>query len=236
MASAAASSGVWKSGPSIDVEAEIGEGRGDDLLAAVVAVLADLGDEDPRRPPVVARQSRAASCRAAATAARRRRPRRHRRRLTASASAGGGRRPAPAPRSFRRRWPGRGPHRRQAPADCRRRSRAARSARSSAARRGARRARRCSRSSFSIWAARTAELSTFRTSIGGSSVGRIAVDADHRLPAGIDPRLGARRRLLDPQLRNAGLDRLGHAAERVDLGDMVERARREVVRSAARRR
>ncbi len=34
--------------PDIDVEAEIGEGRGDHLLAAVVAVLADLGDQDAR--------------------------------------------------------------------------------------------------------------------------------------------------------------------------------------------
>ena len=32
----------------VDVEAEIGEGRGDHLLAAVVAVLADLGDQDAR--------------------------------------------------------------------------------------------------------------------------------------------------------------------------------------------
>ena len=32
----------------IDVEAEIGEGRCDDLLPAVVAVLAHLGDEDAR--------------------------------------------------------------------------------------------------------------------------------------------------------------------------------------------
>ena len=36
----------------IDVEAEIGEGRGDDLLAAVVAVLAHLGDEDARAAAV----------------------------------------------------------------------------------------------------------------------------------------------------------------------------------------
>ena len=34
--------------PDIDIEAEIGEGRGDDLLAAVVAVLAHLGDQDAR--------------------------------------------------------------------------------------------------------------------------------------------------------------------------------------------
>ena len=31
----------------VDVEAEVGEGGGDDLLAAVVAVLAHLGDQDP---------------------------------------------------------------------------------------------------------------------------------------------------------------------------------------------
>ena len=32
----------------VDVEAEVGEGRGDDLGAAVVAVLAELGDHDAR--------------------------------------------------------------------------------------------------------------------------------------------------------------------------------------------
>ena len=37
----------------IDVEAEIGEGGGDHLLAAVVPVLAHLGDEDARAPAVV---------------------------------------------------------------------------------------------------------------------------------------------------------------------------------------
>ena len=52
IASAAASSGVWKSGPIDDVEAEVGEGRRDHLLPAVVAVLADLGDEDARRAAV----------------------------------------------------------------------------------------------------------------------------------------------------------------------------------------
>jgi hypothetical protein len=34
----------------VDVEAEVGEGGRDDLLAAVVAVLAHLGDEDARAP------------------------------------------------------------------------------------------------------------------------------------------------------------------------------------------
>ena len=36
----------------VDVEAEIGERRGDHLLAAVVAVLAELGDEDARLAPL----------------------------------------------------------------------------------------------------------------------------------------------------------------------------------------
>src|SRR6185437_11336270 len=37
-----------KQRPDIDVEAEIGERRGDHLGAAVMAVLAELGDEEPR--------------------------------------------------------------------------------------------------------------------------------------------------------------------------------------------
>ena len=37
----------------VDVEAEIGKRRGDDLLAAVVAVLADLGHEDARAAALV---------------------------------------------------------------------------------------------------------------------------------------------------------------------------------------
>jgi hypothetical protein len=37
----------------VDVEAEVGEGRGDHLLAAVVAVLADLGDQDARPAALV---------------------------------------------------------------------------------------------------------------------------------------------------------------------------------------
>ena len=35
----------------IDVEAEIRKGGGNDLLSAVMAVLSDLGDENPRPPP-----------------------------------------------------------------------------------------------------------------------------------------------------------------------------------------
>src|SRR4051794_18831803 len=39
--------------PDVDVEAEVRERRGDHLLAAVMAVLAHLGDEDARAPAVV---------------------------------------------------------------------------------------------------------------------------------------------------------------------------------------
>ena len=45
-------------------------------------------------------------------------------------------------------------------------------------------------------------------------LGPEGVDADQRLLAGIDARLGAGGRLLDAQLRNAFLDRRRHAAER----------------------
>ena len=50
------------------------------------------------------------------------------------------------------------------------------------------------------------------------------VDADHRLRPGIDARLGAGRGLLDAQLRQRRLDRLGHAAEFFDLADVSRRA------------
>ena len=42
----------------IDVEAEIGESRGDHLLAAVMAVLAHLGDQDARPSPVARGEGR----------------------------------------------------------------------------------------------------------------------------------------------------------------------------------
>ena len=47
-ASRAASSGVWNSGADVDVEADVGERGGDHLGAAVVAVLAELGDQQAR--------------------------------------------------------------------------------------------------------------------------------------------------------------------------------------------
>ena len=42
-----------KQRPDVDVEAEIGEGRGDDLLPAIMAILADLGDQNARAAALV---------------------------------------------------------------------------------------------------------------------------------------------------------------------------------------
>ena len=43
--------------PDVHVEAQIGEGGGYHLLAAVVAILADLGDQDARTPAVALDES-----------------------------------------------------------------------------------------------------------------------------------------------------------------------------------
>ena len=74
------------------------------------------------------------------------------------------------------------------------------------------------------------DLQHARSSLRPSAV---AVDADDRLLAGIDPRLRARGGLLDAQLRHAGLDGPRHAAERLDLRDVRPgaRARSAVSRS-----
>ena len=58
----------------------------------------------------------------------------------------------------------------------------------------------------------------------------VFVDADHRLPAGVDPRLRLGGGFLDPQFRHAGLDRLRHAAEFFDLLDMAPGLGREIAR------
>jgi hypothetical protein len=64
---------------------------------------------------------------------------------------------------------------------------------------------------------RTEELSTFSTGCVGI-LGLVAVDADHALAiGGIDAGLGLGGGFLDAQLGDAGLDGLGHAAERLDL-------------------
>ncbi len=86
-----------------------------------------------------------------------------------------------------------------------------------------------SRRSLAICWARTEELSTLRTSISSSAGHPVLVDADHRLPPGVDPRLGARGGLLDPQLGDAGVDGLGHAAGRLHLLDVLPGAPGQVV-------
>src|SRR5262249_56648616 len=62
--------------------------------------------------------------------------------------------------------------------------------------------------------------------------GAMNLAADERLQAFVDARRRARRRLLDPQLGQARLDRLGHAADVLDLADVAERAARELAGQA----
>jgi hypothetical protein len=57
-------------------------------------------------------------------------------------------------------------------------------------------------------------------SIGASLLEAVLVDADDRLLAGIDLGLAAGGGLLDAHLRHAGLDGLGHAAERSTSSDV----------------
>ena len=57
----------------------------------------------------------------------------------------------------------------------------------------------------------------------------VGVDADDLLDAGVDPRLGAGRGLLDAHLGDALLDGLGHAAGLLGLLDVRPRALGEVV-------
>ena len=107
--------------PHVDVEAQVGEGGDHDLLAAVVAVLAHLGDQDAgaaalgllelrgglehRVPPGVV----GPRCRT----------RRGTRRRSYGSRPGAGRRPSPARRRSRRPSPWRGRRRRPARAGCR---------------------------------------------------------------------------------------------------------------------
>ena len=195
----------------VDVEAEVGERRGDHLLAAVVAVLAHLGDQDARPAALGLGElvDRLAGLRS---------------------TAGLG---ARLLRGTRRRWYGSGPACRpntfssaseisptvafaraasiasasRLPSCRARRPRRWRPRRRSApSARRRRRARRAPRAAGAAWraaAARTAALSTSSTSICSSAADAVLVDADHRLAAGVDARLGARGGLLDPQLRDA---------------------------------
>ena len=153
-----------------DVEAEIGKGGGDDLLAAVVAVLSHLGDEDARRWPVFFSKASTLACDAVDRRGSRRAPCGRRRRSSAPWRRGG-RRPFPAPAKSRRPSPWRARRGWRTPADCRRRAAApvsASSALSTAA---------TSRVPFSCCSlescrARTSALSIFSTSTSMSFSGR----------------------------------------------------------------
>ena len=57
----------------------------------------------------------------------------------------------------------------------------------------------------------------------------VLVDADDGLRAGVDARLRARGGLLDAHLGNAGGDRLGHAAQLLDLGDVRLRLAHQLI-------
>ena len=210
----------------VDVEAEVGERGGDHLLAAVVAVLAHLGDEDAGLAalllgelgrPARGRGRSPGCCPASSeytpemiriwpawrpntfssaseispTVALR--PGRVDRRARAGSAS------SRALRALGDRGGG-VRERRQRVVDGRgRRAPRAAGAASPAARRARRRCRPCGRRS------------------PRRPVDDVLVDPDHRLAAGVDARLGAGRGLLDPQLRDAGVDRLRHAAGLLDL-------------------
>ena len=93
-----------------------------------------------------------------------------------------------------------------------------------------RRARHAARRGARAAARGPSVLSTSRTSTSGSSLEAVLVDADDDLVAPVDARLPARRGFLDAQLRHARLDRLRHAAERLDLLDELPRLVGEAVR------
>ena len=79
-------------------------------------------------------------------------------------------------------------------------------------------------------AARTASLSISSTGISGSSGAGYAFTPTITSRPGVDARLPARRRLFDAHLGQAGLDRLRHAAQSLNLLDQVPRRMHQLVR------
>ena len=127
-----------------------------------------------------------------------------------------------ARRRSRRRSPARGWPRSTARAGCRRRARprAARRARPGTPLRRGSRAASASRASCCSRTLGVVDVADVDVAFLGEPV---LVDADDHLLAAVDRGLPARRRFLDAQLRHARLDRLGHAAERLDLFDQLPR-------------
>ncbi len=214
----------------VDVEAEIGERRGDDLLAAVMAVLAHLGHQDAGPTAVIAFEG-----------------------LDTFLGAGHGRRVThfgpvdPADRTHLRHVsaerllervadladgrlrPGRGDRQLQEVA---------------VAGVGGLRQRLQSGLDLSgiTFGAEPFELGDLCGPNLGVldlqhrdvlvAVGSVGVDTHDGLAAAVDASLGAGRRLLDAQLRDAGLDGLGHAALLLDLGDVLHGAVGELTSQA----
>ena len=206
--------------PDVDVEAEVGEGRGDHLEAAVVAVLAELHHQHARAPAVRLGEGLDLAAHGvelvvavvgAAVDAR------HRADLRAVARVD----LLERVRDLADAWRARAPPRWRPRAGCPRPSARARAsrARQRATAAPSRRARIAS--SRRICASRTAPLSMSRTSSGVSSAGRYLFTPTIDVLARVDARLAPRGGLLDAQLRHAGDDRPGHAAERLDLVDQA---------------
>ena len=201
----------------VDVEAEVGEGGADHLGAAVVAVLAHLGHEqarpaalllgegrdlgDDRREVVVALVAGAVHAGDATdlrlVAAE------HRLHGVAHLADGG-----PGPGGL----------------DAEREQVAVAGGARRAARRGRRRTPPASRVGADLLEpgdlllAHLGVVDVEHVDVLGI-VGAVLVDADDDLLAAVDAGLAAGGRLLDAQLRHAGVDGLGHAAERLDLLD-----------------
>src|SRR6185437_9406465 len=214
----------------VDVEAEIGERGGDDLLAAVVAVLADLGDQDARPAPLVVLELGDALLYPLDRIRHADLPPVHARyRLDLGAVA------AEHLLQRRRDFADRGLGARRIDGE--------RQQIAVAASGGPRERRQRLVDGFGIALAfqprQLVELQlAHRAVVDLENVdrrfvrGAIFVDADHRLGAGIDAGLGAGGGLLDAQLRQAGLDRARHAAELFDFADVAKRARGEIVGQA----
>ena len=210
--------GRCKQRPDLHIEAHVGEGRRDDLLAAVMPVLADLGDQQPGRPAIRLAERRngvpnpldsvlvLGRCR-----------------VNALHRADG--RCMAVPHLFQRQRDF--AHRRLGARriDSRRQKISATGPRHI----GKLRQHRQGLCLIALGFEAT-QLVDLLGAHGGSidfqnvdlgiAFGLILVDTDHRLLTGIDPRLGAGGGFLDTGFGDSRLDGPGHAAHRLDLFDM----------------
>ena len=218
----------------VHVEAEVGERGGDDLRAAVVAVLAHLGDQDPERPALLLRERGGHLPRLLELGVRLALGRvdagdRAVHRLVAAEDL------LERRRRSRRASRGCAPRPRPGRAGCPRRSRAQRVSASSDARDGRGVARPLQLVEAQQLLAPHLDVVHLEDVDRRSSARAVLVDADDRLLARVDARLAPGGRLLDPHLRQAALDRLRHPAEFLDLLDQRPGPRHQLARSATRR-